>query len=309
MKGIVGKEAGHDAVFDPETGVVTPVTVIEAEPCPGRAGEDAGRGRLRRRCRSPTTRSRPQVSKAELGHLKKNNAGGAFRHLAEIRGVRELAVGDSVTVETFERAIRSRSPRSRSARASPGRSSGTTSAAAPSPRLAQHPQAGLDRRLGDAVARFQRASGWRAAWAASVSSQVGLRVHSVEPEQNLILIKGSVPGPKNAWVEIREEKAHTATTTVKRRCWAGRRRAWSSMPRSRSGGQAAPGPRGGEGRAERAARGDSRCQEPWPRRRRPREAVAPEGKRAARARGRFAHRSSWAAALRFRRPLEASMSR
>jgi large subunit ribosomal protein L3 len=40
-------------------------------------------------------------------------------------------------------------------------------------------------------------------------TQVGLRVHSVEPEQNLILIKGSIPGPKNAWVEIREEKAHT----------------------------------------------------------------------------------------------------
>ena len=37
-------------------------------------------------------------------------------------------------------------------------------------------------------------------------TQVGLTVHSVEPEQNLLLVKGAVPGPKNGIVEIREEK-------------------------------------------------------------------------------------------------------
>jgi large subunit ribosomal protein L3 len=36
-------------------------------------------------------------------------------------------------------------------------------------------------------------------------TQVGLRVHSVDPEENLILVKGAVPGPKNAIVEVREE--------------------------------------------------------------------------------------------------------
>ena len=35
-------------------------------------------------------------------------------------------------------------------------------------------------------------------------TQVGLTVHSVEPEQNLLLVKGAVPGPKNGIVEIRE---------------------------------------------------------------------------------------------------------
>ena len=34
MKGIVGKKLGMTQIFDPETGVVTPVTVIEAAPCP-----------------------------------------------------------------------------------------------------------------------------------------------------------------------------------------------------------------------------------------------------------------------------------
>ena len=36
-------------------------------------------------------------------------------------------------------------------------------------------------------------------------TQVGLTVHSVEPEQNLLLVKGAIPGPKNGIVEIREE--------------------------------------------------------------------------------------------------------
>ena len=39
-------------------------------------------------------------------------------------------------------------------------------------------------------------------------TQVGLKVHEVDAENNLLLVKGAVPGPKNGIVEIREEKAH-----------------------------------------------------------------------------------------------------
>ena len=34
MKGILGKKLGMSQVFDPDTGVMTAVTVIEAGPCP-----------------------------------------------------------------------------------------------------------------------------------------------------------------------------------------------------------------------------------------------------------------------------------
>jgi len=34
VKGIVGRKLGMTQVFDQETGVLTPVTVIEAGPCP-----------------------------------------------------------------------------------------------------------------------------------------------------------------------------------------------------------------------------------------------------------------------------------
>jgi len=39
-------------------------------------------------------------------------------------------------------------------------------------------------------------------------TQVGLTVHSVDTEQNLLLVRGAVPGPKNGIVEIREQKRH-----------------------------------------------------------------------------------------------------
>ena len=46
----------------------------------------------------------------------------------------------------------------------------------------------------------------RAELAAKRRTQVGLTVHSVDSDQNLLLVKGAIPGPKNGVVEIREEK-------------------------------------------------------------------------------------------------------
>jgi large subunit ribosomal protein L3 len=39
-------------------------------------------------------------------------------------------------------------------------------------------------------------------------TQVGLVVHSVDAERNLLLVKGAVPGPKSGLLEIREERSH-----------------------------------------------------------------------------------------------------
>jgi large subunit ribosomal protein L3 len=37
-------------------------------------------------------------------------------------------------------------------------------------------------------------------------TQLGLTIHEVDVERNLLLVKGAVPGPKNGFVEIREDK-------------------------------------------------------------------------------------------------------
>jgi large subunit ribosomal protein L3 len=34
-------------------------------------------------------------------------------------------------------------------------------------------------------------------------TQVGLRIHEVDPDRNLLLVRGAVPGPRNGVVEIK----------------------------------------------------------------------------------------------------------
>src|SRR3954447_11370587 len=103
MKGLVGKKLGMTAVFDAETGSVTPVTVVEAGPCPVvavRTPDADGYEAVQLAYEAVADR---KVSKAERGHLSKNGVDGAFRHLVEFRGHFSDAVqGENVTVEIFQ---------------------------------------------------------------------------------------------------------------------------------------------------------------------------------------------------------------
>jgi large subunit ribosomal protein L3 len=40
-------------------------------------------------------------------------------------------------------------------------------------------------------------------------TQVGLVIHSVDVERNLLLVKGAVPGSKRGLLEIREDRSHS----------------------------------------------------------------------------------------------------
>src|SRR5262245_10262864 len=101
MKGILGRKLGMTQVFDPETGAMTPVTVVEAGPCPVvqvKTVDTDGYDAVQLAFEVVEERKLP---KPELGHLAK--AGVApHRHLVEMRGHAGLAVGDTVTVEDFE---------------------------------------------------------------------------------------------------------------------------------------------------------------------------------------------------------------
>jgi large subunit ribosomal protein L3 len=101
MKGIVGRKLGMTQVFDDETGQVTPVTVIEAGPCPvvsvkqvdvdGYDAVQVAYGEV----------AEHRLSKPKLGHLKKNNV-APHRHLIELRDLTGATEGEAVTVELFE---------------------------------------------------------------------------------------------------------------------------------------------------------------------------------------------------------------
>ena len=101
MKGILGRKLGMTQVFDPESGEVTPVTVIEAGPCPVvqvKTVETDGYEAVQIAFDAVAER---KISKAEQGHLTKAGA-AAHRHLVELRGQSQLTVGETVTVEAFE---------------------------------------------------------------------------------------------------------------------------------------------------------------------------------------------------------------
>jgi large subunit ribosomal protein L3 len=207
MKGIIGKKLGMTQLFDPESGAVTPVTVIEAGPCPVvqvRTQDIDGYEAVQLAFEPVAER---KLTKGELGHLRRAGA-DAHRHLVEFRGGSELQIGETVTVEAFQpgdsvkvsgisigkgfagtikRHRFHRGPKSHGSHNI--RQPGSVGASATPSRVFK----GV-RMAGQLGARRV--------------TQVGLIVHEVDPERNLLLIKGAVPGPKNGIVEIREERAH-----------------------------------------------------------------------------------------------------
>src|SRR3954469_7538676 len=103
MKGLVGKKLGMTQLFDEESGGVTPVTVIEAGPCPVVAVRtpDADGYEAIQLAWEPVVEWK--ISKGERGHLAKAGIDGAYRHLVEFRGhFAEAVQGESVTVEIFQ---------------------------------------------------------------------------------------------------------------------------------------------------------------------------------------------------------------
>jgi large subunit ribosomal protein L3 len=204
MKGIVGKKLGMTRVFDPETGVVTPVTVIEAAPCPVvqvKTADADGYDAIQIAYDETAER---KLTKPELGHLKKNQVTGAYRHLLELRGQSAAVVGENVTVEVFEPGEKvkvsgvshgkgfagtikrhrfHRGPKTHGSHNI--RKPGSIGASATPSRVFK------------GMKMAGRLGGKRV-------TQTGLVIHEVRADENLLLVKGAVPGPKNGFVQVRE---------------------------------------------------------------------------------------------------------
>src|SRR5438067_7802886 len=206
MKGIVGKKLGMTQLFDEESGSVTSVTVVEAGPCPVvavRTPDVAGYEAVQLAYESVADR---KISKAERGHLAKNGVDGAFRHLVEFRGHFSDAVqGENVTVEIFQ-------PGDKVKVAGIGIGKGFQGTIKRhkfhrGPKTHGSHNIRKPGSIGASATPSRVFKGIRMAghMGAHRVTQVGLTVHAIDADRNLLLIKGAVPGPKNALVEIREE--------------------------------------------------------------------------------------------------------
>jgi len=190
-------------VFDAETGSVTPVTVIAAGPCPVvqvKTRDTHGYDAVQLAFDAVAER---KLTRPELGHLKRHGV-GAHRKLVEFRGPMDGAVeGETVTVGVFDpgdeikvsgtgigkgfqgtikRHNFSSGPRSHGSHNI--RKPGSIGASATPSRVFK------------GIKMAGRMGGKRV-------TQLGLTVHDVDAENNLLLVKGAVPGPKNSIVEVR----------------------------------------------------------------------------------------------------------
>ncbi len=189
-------------VFDPETGVVTPVTVIEAGPCPVvevRTPDVDGYEAVQLAYDAVAER---KLSKPEIGHLKKNGV-EPHRHLVEFRGPSEAVVGEAVTVETFAPGDRVKVSGISIGKGFQGTIKRHNFARGPvthgSHNIRKPGSIGASAtpsRVFKGIKMAGRMGGKR-------RTQVGLVIHSVDTERNLLLVKGSVPGPKDGLVEVR----------------------------------------------------------------------------------------------------------
>ena len=201
MKGILGRKLGMSQAFDPETGAMTAVTVIEAGPCPVvqvKTVETDGYDAVQLAFEPVAER---KISKGEVGHLQKAGV-GPHRHLVEVRGGSGLTVGETVTVESFEPGERIKVAGVSIGKGYQGtikRHGFTRGPVSHGSHNVRKPGSIGASAYPSRVFKGMRMSG---RMGGERVTQPGLVVHEVDAERNLLLVRGSVPGAKNGIVEI-----------------------------------------------------------------------------------------------------------
>jgi large subunit ribosomal protein L3 len=207
VAGLLGRKLGMTQVFDSEDGHVERVTVLEAGPCfvtairrAERDGYDAvqvGFGEVREK----------RLQKARVGHLKKADA-GPLGHLAEFRGEadEELKLGAELNVgDVFEKGQRVKVSGISKGKGFQGTIKRHNFHRGPVSHGSHNVRApGAIGASADPARVFKGIRGPGQMGNERVT-QRGLQIVDVRPDDNLLLVRGSVPGPKGAVVEIRED--------------------------------------------------------------------------------------------------------
>jgi large subunit ribosomal protein L3 len=204
MAAILAKKLGMTQRFL-DDGRVERVTVLEAGPCPVTGVRTLERDGYEAVQLAFGTCKEKSISKAELGHLKKADT-SAHRHVVEFRDqAGELLVGETVTVDAFEVGQRVKVSGTSKGKGFQGTirrhnfkrgptSHGSHNVRAPGSIGAS----ATPSRVFKGIRGPGRMGGGRV-------TQRGLTVVEILPAQNLMLVRGAVPGPKGSTVEVRSD--------------------------------------------------------------------------------------------------------
>jgi large subunit ribosomal protein L3 len=210
MAAILGKKLGMTQVFR-EDGEVVPVTVIEAGPCKVTAVRDAEKDGYAAVQLAFGEVKQGKLTRAEEGHLKKAGA-GPMRHLVEFRdedlGKDEgdpAKIGDDVTVESFEAGQRVRVSGVSIGKGFQGGIKRHNFSRGPVSHGSHNVRAPGSIGASAFPARVFKGMKMPGQMGNKRITQKGLEVAEIDAERNLLLIRGSVPGAKNAVVEVRTD--------------------------------------------------------------------------------------------------------
>ena len=204
MAALLGKKIGMTQVFQ-EDGRVERVTVVEAGPCHVtgiRTHERDGYEAVQLAFGEVPEK---RLTKGELGHLKKADA-PALRHVKEFRDeAGELTVGETVTVEAFEKGQMVKVSAVAKGKGFQGTIKRHNFSRGPVTHGSHNVRAPGS--IGASATPSRVFKGIRGAGQMGNKrvTQRGLTVVDVIADQNLLLLRGSVPGPKGGTVEIRTE--------------------------------------------------------------------------------------------------------
>ncbi len=204
MSAILATKLGMTQVFQ-EDGSVARVTVLQAGPCPVTAIRTSERDGYDAVQLAFGQTKEKHISKPELGHLKKADA-PPMRHLAEFREeAGELQLGGTVTVESFEVGARVKISGTSKGKGFQGTIKRHNFVSGPKSHGSHNVRAPGSIGASATPSRVFKGIRGPGQMGNKRVTQKGLEIVGVDQKENLLLVRGSVPGPRGGVVEVRSD--------------------------------------------------------------------------------------------------------
>jgi large subunit ribosomal protein L3 len=204
MAAILARKLGMTQVFQ-EDGRVERVTVLEAGPCPVTGIRTVERDGYEAVQLAFGTAREKHLTKAELGHLRKADA-PPMRHLVEFRDeAGELQVGETVTVEAFEPGQRLKVAGTSKGKGFQGTIKRHRFSRGPVSHGSHNVRGPGSIGASATPSRVFKGIRGPGQMGNERVTQRGLTLVRVDPERNLLLVRGSVPGARKGLVEVRSD--------------------------------------------------------------------------------------------------------
>ncbi len=204
MAAILAKKLGMTQRFL-DDGRVERVTVLEAGPCPVTAIRTVEQDGYEAVQLAFGACKEKVLTRAELGHLKKADA-SAHRHVVEFRDeAGELLVGETVRADAFAPGDKVKVSGKSKGKGFQGTIKRHNFASGPKSHGSHNVRAPGSIGASATPSRVMKGIRGPGRMGGGRITQRGLTVVDVIPEQNLLLLRGAVPGPRGATVEVRTD--------------------------------------------------------------------------------------------------------